>query len=73
MFNIEKGLKSLSKKRPIFRSEKDFQDALHNEIRLEVKHCEKNKKINGIKVDLCWDENGHEMVVQLGHKTKKPQ
>jgi hypothetical protein len=68
---IEEVLKSLSEKRQVFRSEKDFQEALCNEIRLAGNHCEKGKNIHGTRVDLYWEENGQEVVVQLRHKTKK--
>ncbi len=71
MLKIEEVMTSLSKIRPIFRSEKDFQDALQEEIKTKVPHCEKNKIVNGIKVDLWWVENGKEVSVQLRHKTKK--
>jgi hypothetical protein len=68
---IDEVLKSLSEKRPVFRSEKDFQEALCNEIRLAGNHSEKGKNIHGTKVDLYWEEKGQEVVVQLRHKMKK--
>lgn len=71
MVNIERILSLLSEKRPVFRSERDFQEALHNILRAEGLRPEKNKTINGIRVDLWIEQDGKEIVIQLRHKTKK--
>ncbi|MEH7110714.1 hypothetical protein [Bacillus sp. JJ1764] len=65
MVNIEGILSLLSEKRPVFRSERDFQDALHNILRTEGLKPEKNKTINGISVDLWSEHDGKEIVIQL--------
>jgi hypothetical protein len=71
MVTLERALSLLSEKRPVFRSERDFQEALHNVLRGERLKTEKNKTINGIRVDLWIEQDGKEILIQLRHKTKK--
>lgn len=71
MFKIEVAFKNLAEKRPVFRSEKDFQEALLHTLRSFGIKSEMNKVINGTKVDL-WSESGNiEMLIQLKHKTRE--
>jgi hypothetical protein len=71
LFDINSTLESLSSKRPVFRSEKDFQEALLHRMQSMNIKCEMNKVLNGVKVDIWLMEGEREIVVQLKHKTKK--
>jgi hypothetical protein len=71
LFNIEYILETLSKKRPLFRSEKDFQESLLQIMRSMDMKCEANRIINGTKVDLWIEDGDKEILIQLKHKTKK--
>lgn len=71
MLNINMLLNNLSEKRPVFRSEKDFQDSLFQHLRELGIKSEKNKIVSGIKVDLWLESGDKEIFIQLKHKTKK--
>jgi len=71
MFNLETLLESLSSKRPLFRSEKDFQESLLQIIRSKSLKCDANKIINDTKIDIWIEDGDKEMLIQLKHKTKK--
>lgn len=71
MFNIETILDTLSKQRPLFKSERDLQESLIQKLRSTDLKCEVNKVVNGTKVDLWIDNGEKEILIQLKHKTKK--
>lgn len=70
MFDINRILDALSVNRPVFRLEKDFQEALYDSIRKLDYYCEKNKVIDGVKVDLYIEEGNVSYFIQLRHKTR---
>lgn len=71
MFNLESILETLSSQRPLFRSEKDFQESLLKIVRSKGMKCEANKIINGTNIDLWIEDGDKEILIQLKHKTKK--
>ncbi|MEH7249499.1 hypothetical protein V7114_22285 [Neobacillus niacini] len=52
MLNVTTILKELAGKRPVFRSENDFQEVLFQTVTGMGIKCVKNKIVNGTKVDL---------------------
>lgn len=71
MFNLETILDTLSSQRPLFRSERDFQESLLQIIQSKGMKCEGHKIINGTKIDLWIEDGDKEILIQLKHKTKK--
>ncbi|WP_433745150.1 hypothetical protein [Falsibacillus pallidus] len=71
MLHIEEILQELSKKRPIFRSEEDFNQSLNGLLKSHYGNCTSKAKVNGIKVDLMIENGDEEILIQLKHKTRK--
>jgi hypothetical protein len=70
--NVEKILKSLAHKKPIFRSEKELQYALSDEIESLGFKCQRNGTVLGSKVDiLVEDSDGGYFAIHLRNKTAK--
>ncbi len=71
MFIVTNVLKELTGKRPVFRSENDFLQALLQMVTEMGIRCEKNKIVNGTKVDLWLEDGEKEILIQLKHKTRE--
>jgi hypothetical protein len=71
MFNVTTILKELSGKRPVFRLENDFQEALLQTVTGMGIRCVKDKIVNGTKVDLWLEDGENEILIQLKHKTRE--
>ncbi|TWV83388.1 hypothetical protein [Moraxella sp. VT-16-12] len=79
MIDIEKVLKELAKKRPVFHSEADFQHALaweirdkyqNFDIRLEQRLLISNEKFGYIDLILIDKSQGKKIFIELKYKTK---
>jgi len=77
MIDTRKVLKELSKKRPIFHSEADFQHALAWEIHKKYPdlniRLEKREKVNGEEIypDIFTFKDGKIVVVEVKYKTRE--